>query len=201
VPPEILGRTNRSFPKIWYQLVPPVSSAGIDDLAEFARGCEAPVDVSISPALWGGKLRGSSVPICCASTTAFELATDSTHAADLVQAHLIEVLSCLGRECVDFYLLRLRKMLREDQLSGALEAIEAARSEGHIGHIGLFCDGPALPILAQWQIHDAFELVVCTEAEIAMIGPFARARRVGLVRFGQGSSEVDVQLTPISEAI
>ncbi|MES1227687.1 MAG: hypothetical protein ABUL72_03395, partial [Armatimonadota bacterium] len=111
-----------------------------------------------------------------------ERATEQSHATDLVQAHLIETLSAIGREYLDFYFLRIRRGLEEFQINGALEAIEMAKQEGHIRFIGLACDGPPLAALGVWQFHDAFEVVLTRDKDAYdTLAPLARERRVGIV--------------------
>jgi hypothetical protein len=182
VPGEVFGRTNQVFPPIWLSLGVPADPAEIDPMSDAAVQAGLPLDISVSPALWGGKMRGTDAIISCFSTTAFEQATDSTHAIDLIHAHLIEVLSCLGREHLDFYFLRIRRAIEEYQLAGVLEALEVDRQEGHIRFFGLACDGPPLAALSVWQFNDAFEAVYCPDRGAGeTLVPLARERRVGVL--------------------
>jgi hypothetical protein len=162
-----------------------------------------PIDVSVSPALWGGKLNRKEAVVSCFSSSAYENATESSHAIDLTQAHLIEVLSCLGRETLDFYFLRVRRMVEEFQLAGALEAMELARQEGHIRHLGIACDGPSLSTLGVWQFNDAFEAIYIPDAEAGTtLRGLARERRVGVV-WGPRQDEVpegDARLVRVASA-
>lgn len=161
--------------------------AAIDALAASARGAGVPIDVSGNPALWGGRLRGDdSLFLTAISTNGYERATDDRHATDLVQAHLIETLSAIGREWIDVYFLRIRRAVDEAQLSGALEAMELARQEGHIRYLGLVCDGSSLATLGMWQFHDAFDLLLVPrnhhdDEAYRTLAPLARERRVGVV--------------------
>ncbi|RYD60365.1 MAG: hypothetical protein EOP84_37070, partial [Verrucomicrobiaceae bacterium] len=97
----LLGRTNRAFPPVWLSLSMPHEGGeeAIESLVSSARAAEVPLDVSGNPALWGGRLRGDdSLFLTQISTAEYERASDDRHAMDLVQAHLIETLSAIGRE-------------------------------------------------------------------------------------------------------
>ena len=185
----LLGRTNRAFPPVWLSLSMPHEGgeAAIDALAESARAANVPLDVSGNPALWGGRVRGDdSLFLTALSTSGYERATDDRHAGDLVQAHLIETLSAIGRETIDVYFLRVRRAVDEAQLSGALEAMELARQEGHIRYLGIACDGPSLATLGMWQFHDAFDLLLVPrnhhdDEAYRTLAPLAHQRRVGVV--------------------
>ncbi len=159
----------------------------IDALVGAARASGVPLDLGGNSALWGGRMRGDdSLFLTALSTTGYERATDDRHAIDLVQAHLIETLSAIGREWIDVYFLRVRRAVDEAQLSGALEAMELARQEGHIRYLGIACDGPSLATLGMWQFHDAFDLLLVPrnhhdDEAYRTLAPLARQRRVGVV--------------------
>lgn len=115
-----------------------------------------------------------------------ERASDEHHAMDLTQAHLIETLSAIGRETIDFYFLRVRRAVEEHQINGALEALEHAKQEGHVKHIGIFGEGAGLSTLGTWQFHDAFEALLVSRnhfdsAKFDQLEPMAKERRVGVV--------------------
>ncbi len=185
----LLGRTNRAFPPVWLSLSTPHEGGevALDALVDAAKAANVPLDISGSPALWGGRMRGDdSLFLTQLSTSGYERATDDRHAMDLIQAHLIETLSAIGRERIDVYFLRVRRAVDESQLSGALEAMELARQEGHIRYLGLCCDGSSLATLGMWQFHDAFDLVLVPrnhhdDEAYRTLAPLARERRVGLV--------------------
>ena len=114
-------------------------------------------------------------------TSAHEHAVDEGHACNLTQAHIIEVLSSIGRETIDFYFLRVRGTVQEFQVSGVLQALELARQEEHIRYLGLICDGDPL-----WQFHDAFDVVLTPRNHYSTdaydtLSPLARERRVGII--------------------
>jgi aryl-alcohol dehydrogenase-like predicted oxidoreductase len=186
---SVLGRTNRAFPPVWLSLSLPHESGEvpIDALVNAARGANVPLDISGNPALWGGRLRGDDEAFLMQmSTSGYERANDDGHAGDLIQAHLIETLSSIGREWIDVYFLRVRRAVDEAQLSGALEAMEMARQEGHIRHMGIVCDGSSLATLGMWQFHDAFDLLLVPrnhydDEAYRTLAPLAKERRVGVV--------------------
>ena len=185
----LLGRTNRAFPPVWLSLSMPHAGGegAIDALAQAARGAGVPIDVSGNPALWGGRLRGDDgLFLTAISTAGYERATDDRHAGDLMQAHLLETLSAIGRERIDVYFLRVRRAVDEFQIAGALEALEIARQDGHVRHLGLVCDGSSLATLGMWQFHDAFDLLLVPRSHhddeaYRTLAPLARERRVGIV--------------------
>lgn len=162
----------------------------------------SPIDITSQPALWGGRMRGTEATLTCVSTHGYENATDDRHASDLIQAHLIETLSCVGRDYFDFYFLRVRQAVEEFQIAGALEAMEMARQEGHIRYLGICCDGPSLATLGLWQFHDAFEALLVPRNHYdpepyETLAPLARKRRVGVVtsrplNWGYGLPFVDL---------
>lgn len=183
------GRTNEQFPKIWLSLQvprPPHKPGWAQELAESAEASGCVLDLGTQPGLWGGLIRSAAAPLAAFGTYQIERATDSKHAVDLVQAHLIETLCCLGREQVDVYFLRIRRAIEEFQLGGALEALELARQEGHVRFLGLSCEGPGLAALGMWQFNDAFEVVTMPRNPVETepyetLAPLARERRVGIV--------------------
>jgi aryl-alcohol dehydrogenase-like predicted oxidoreductase len=131
-------------------------------------------------------LRGEDLFFTYVGSSGFELATDSSHAANLVEADIIQTLSAIGREMLDVYFLRIRKPVSEFRVSGALEALESARQQGHLRFIGMCCDQDPFPALATWQLHDAFELVMAPRSPVDhrafdTLQSLARQRRVGMV--------------------
>ncbi len=144
------------------------------------------LDISAGPAILGGSMRATDRTLMQVGGKDLERAVDEKHASDLVQAHLIETLSSIGRETIDFYYLLVRSPLEEFQINGALEALEMARQEGHVRFLGLEARGSALGALGLWQFHDAFETVCFATSpedrsfEETLV-PMARTRRAGVV--------------------
>jgi hypothetical protein len=146
----------------------------------------APVELSSQPSLWGQHFRGKEPVMSVQGTPEYERASDEGHAADLVSAHIIQTLSSLGRETIDFYALPVRRVVEEYQFNGALQSLELAKQEGHIRHIALTSDGPGLATLGMWQFHDAFEVLFVPRnhydhSAYDTLMPVARERRVGVV--------------------
>lgn len=197
---KLLGRTNRTFPSLWLRLaVPPEprDESWPDDLCRSARACGVPIDVSSQPALWGGLLRAHDGVLMATGGIGIRRATNDRQAADLVQAELIQLLSAIGRDYVDLFFLQVREPPSEHQIDGALEALETARQEGHIRHIGLQCSGPPHATLGAWQFHDVFEALLLDRGpEVReaydMLVPIAQQRRVGVVAHWLGSGADDL---------
>lgn len=180
----ILGRTNTEFPATWLKLAVSPSCEPAE-LAAAARATGLPMDVSSQPALWGGFLRGGQDVLMVESNFQVERATSQDHATDLLQANLIEHLSSIGREMVDVFVFRVRRVMEDHQVAGAMAALEFAKSEGHVRFLCLGFDGPVPAIMSFWQFHDAFELVRLqrTEGYSAALD-FAQSRRVGVIVAG-----------------
>jgi len=181
-----LGRTNKEFPPFWLKLALPKHSEDLDAFIEAVSDADLPVDVTSQPGLWGGKLRGDGHFRTYTSSSHFEHATDSSHAANLVQADLIQTLSAIGHETIDIYFLRIRRAVEEFQINGVLEALESAKQEGHIRFIGLASEGNPFGALSMWQFHDAFDVLQVARNPIEKdayetLSPLARQRRVGIV--------------------
>jgi hypothetical protein len=204
---KVLGRTNRQFPSVWLRLIttPSASQDTWETLAEAAKAAQTPLDISASPAFWGGLLRGDNgSELMQVSSTDYERATSSAHASDLVQAHLLETLSAVGRDGIDFYFLRSRGRVEENRLSGALEALEMARQEGHIKFLGLYAEGSEESTYSNWRLHDAFD-VISLEGGSATLRSLASERRVGVLERVQSidtpaNSTSGAYLVPVGSA-
>ena len=155
-------------------------------MVSVALEAKVPIDITSCPGLWGGRMRGTDAFLTCISSADYANAQDEAHANDLIQAHLLESLSAVGRDSFDIYYLRVRRAVEEYQISGALAALELARQEGHIRYIGLCSDGPSLATLGMWQFHDAFDTILIPRNHYDSeaydtLAPMARERRVGVV--------------------
>lgn len=152
----------------------------VPGLIQNALNTKTVIDVSSNAGLWGGHMRGTSALLMTQGGLEIENSPDAKSACDLVQAHLIETLSSIGREWVDFYFLRVRRGLEEFQIEGALQALAGAKEEGNIRFVGLACEGPGLAVQGVWQFHDAFEVVLVHEIDQGLMW-MAQERRVGIV--------------------
>ncbi len=194
---DALGRTNQAFPRLWLRPVLGPHLPGTDEFSAFASACAdhgAPIDATGNSALWGEAFRGKEVDFFAFGGLEIETAQDEKHAADMVQAHLLQVLSALGRETLLAYGLRIRRALEEYQIRGALSALEHSRDEGLLRFFGLKADGPSTAVLSVWQFHDAFELLFCPRnAESAetweTLSRMAAQRRVGVVATDTDSTD------------
>ncbi|HRJ26485.1 MAG TPA: hypothetical protein PLO61_03110 [Fimbriimonadaceae bacterium] len=185
---EVLGRTNQAFPRLWWALrVPHVPQEGWrDQLVGAALETGAPIDISTSPGLWGGALRGREASILARIGSTLDSAQDSDHAANLIQAEILQTLCAVGREQIDFLVLRVKRRREEFQIEGALQALEMAKQDGHARFLGLSAEGSGLGVLSTWQFHDAFEILMVPRNPIhsepyQTLQPVARERRVGVV--------------------
>lgn len=182
---EVFGRTNIAVPEVWLR---PIVGADPQALAQAALQSGLPLDLSSQPALWGGLMRNdpeyASRLVVARSSVDFERASDESHTVHLVHAHLIEVLSALGRPQLDIYFARIRRGLEEFQINGVLQALEMAREDGLIRFTGIAAEGPALVVRSVWQFHDAFEAALLSTEELVA---FARERRVGVLQESTGN--------------
>lgn len=197
------GRTNIDLPREWLRPMLPLQP---DDLwRESFRSAVAesgrPVDTSSSPALWGEILRGLPLVLSVSGGDELEHATSADHAVHLLQGHLLQVLSGLGRPCLDFFFLNVSRVWEEHQLNGAMEALENARQDGLIRFAGLRATGPALAALGVWQFRDAFEAVMMPawpQSAYETLAPIARERRVGVILEGALSRGTGCCLTELA---
>ncbi len=177
------GRTNEIFPAKWLSLTSPndaTNSTSPCELVEAALEAQTVIDITSSPALWGGHMRGTKSTLMAIGSSDIERAQDEQQAHDLVQAHLIEILSAIGREHLDFYFLRLRRPLQEFQISGALIALEACRQEGNVRFSGIAAED-SISALGLLQFHDAFEAVILDQSVGAPVKLLARSRRMSVI--------------------
>lgn len=193
---DLLGRTNRHFPPVWFDLHCPNNPLEIEDLVTQCLSFPTVYDISSNPVLFGNSFRGQDdLVIKYASSFSIERATSENHAFDLVQAELIQILSCIGRMNLDFFMLSVRNPLEKFQINGALSALGHAVEEGLISHVGLNVKGSATTSLALWQFHDAFDIVEIdlrykNEMSFQALQTLSVERRVGMVvRFPESQDE------------
>lgn len=178
----MLGRTNQTFPPVWLSLAVPASSRDVGDLVRAANEAKTVIDVSTHPGLFGHFMRGTTTRLMGAGGADIAHAADEDSAANLIHAHLIETLSAVGRDWLDFYFLRVRAPLEEFQLSGALKALEWARDERHVHFVGLSGEASEPIVQGVWQFHDAFDVLLLGDGKTPALAAMADSRRVGIVR-------------------
>jgi aryl-alcohol dehydrogenase-like predicted oxidoreductase len=181
----VLGRTNRTFPPVWLSLYEPDSAekAWAGPLVAAALAANTVIDITSNPALWGGLMRGTEATLMIVGTKDIRVATDEKHAYDLVQAHLIQILSAVGREHVDLYFVPVGSRLESFQINGALSALSEALEDGHVRHLGLTPEDSEAASL--WRSHDAFEILLMRKDDPALVA-LAAQRRVGVVSTSEG---------------
>ncbi|HJP81969.1 MAG TPA: hypothetical protein VJ835_00565 [Fimbriimonadaceae bacterium] len=159
-------RTDPAFAKVWLRL----PGTALPQTSEIVSSLDPDtvLDPSANLSLWGQLLKGSPIPVLVRGQSDIELAPDEETAYNLVLGHIIQAISALQRQTLDFYVLRVRKQLQEFQISGALRAASEAKAEGHIRFIGLEAAGPASAAQAVWQFHNAFDLVLLSEPDEAL---------------------------------
>lgn len=173
---QVLGRTNREFPMEWLRPV------GTDRaLIEACIASGLPIDITGQTALWGNALRGKkATTVYCLSDE--YLRVTGGMSGSVVEAELVQLMSCLGNPFVDVLLLPLRRRPEDEQILNALAAIEDARVDGLIGTLGFKVLGGSFAVMSTWSMYDAFDLAVIPErTDLGPILPLAQDRRVGLV--------------------
>ena len=179
---DVFGRTNERVPRLWFGLM----TGGGDPSALVEEVCSEPavVDVSGNAGMFGHLLHGKDVQIATFGGWEIAQCVDAASAANMVGAHLVETLSSLGRESIDYYFLRVRGALTEDQINGALNVLDEAKTDGVIRFLGLYVDGPLQTVMGMWRFHDAFEAVMVPRHPLSDayggVKDFALEKRVGV---------------------
>jgi hypothetical protein len=202
----VFGRTNQMFPAKWLRLVSPDSRENsIRELAKAAEATGTVIDISSSPALWGGFLRGTNATIMGIGPNSLADAIDEQQSHDLVLAHLIETLSGIGRDCLDFYFLQVDRPLKEFQINGALIALEEARQEQNVKFVGIAARH-AFASLGVIHLHDAFEAVLIYESagSVQPLRLLAQSRRMAIITLSDeptvNTKDGEASLILVSEA-
>lgn len=185
---HLFARANRKFPSIWLSPAPPNHPFGNwrEDLVGACASSGAVVDVTHSTGLWGDLLprEGIDLMVCIGRNTVHS--TSASHAADLVQADLVQVLSCLGGRRPLLVFWNVIGPHEDFQIEGALAGFEEARQDEIFRHLGLNVAGPALAAIALWQFNDAFDAVLVANnpldrAAFEDVSALANQRGVGVV--------------------
>lgn len=126
-------------------------------------------------------MRGTSATLLAVGGAGLNQAPDEEKAFASIHAHLIELMSAVGRDWIDIYFLRIRGPLQEHQISGALSALTDAREDGVIRHVGVYVEGSPHATRLIWQFNDAFELALLPPQHVETLRDLAVERRAGIV--------------------
>lgn len=188
MPQRVFGRTQSVMPHVWLRLQMPSGSDGLETarpLVDAAVAAQVPLDVTSPAALWGTLLAGREAPLLVRGGKGLAQTTSSSHAADWLQAHMFETLCSLERERIQTYALNVQEPLEEHQISGALEALESARTDGHLTYVALNVGRSPGPALGAWRFHDAFDFVMVPRCDghdhaYDAVTPLAKDRNAGV---------------------
>ena len=201
---SVTGRHDKLLPATWLRLIAPGhENADLAALVRAAIAAETVIDISSNAALWGGYLRATCATLMTVGPLDLATSVDEQQVHDLVLAHLIETLSAIGREYIDFYFLWVDRPLKEFQISGALIALQEAKEEGNIRIVGI----AAHDILASQTIlhfHQGFESLLLPKEETSgALRALARGRNMAIVTRSQNPSRApqdEAVLIPVSSA-
>lgn len=155
--------------EVWLRLAVPQNprDGWLEALADAAARAETVLDVTASPGLFGGALRRRSGERMVVGPP-LEGSLSFARAEAAAQAHVIEVLSAIGRERIDYYFARPGAVAADSPgFEGALAAYSAMRDQGHIGALGLWGD-PA------WLERAPFDWIAADRAESERLAPMGR---------------------------
>lgn len=178
---QVLGRTNRSFPPVWLSLSLPGTADSAERLVAAALDTGLPLDISSQPALWGGHMRGTNAILIAIGGSGISQAPDAEKAFSSIHAHLVELMSAVGRDWIDIYFLRISGALQEHQIGGTLEALADALEDGVVRHVGIYAEGPPQAARLIWQFNDAFDLALLPPSNFETLVDLANERRAGVV--------------------
>lgn len=125
--------------RVWLSLsIPhePKSCAWVNELVDAAAAANTVIDITSQPGLWGAFLPEES-KVMAIGEAEIEKSIDETHAQNLIECDLIELLSAIRRESMDLYVLRVRNGINERQMDGALNACKLLKQSGVARAIGL----------------------------------------------------------------
>lgn len=179
---EVLGRTNRVWADEWWRLV------GFGELArvgEELRASPRPILAGGSPSIWSNELRGAGCDWLVTSSAGCETARNEEESAGIMMGEIVQAVSCSPDGNISIWFLSVDRPWEEYQINGALAALESAREERLVKHLGLHIAGSAMAVASLWRFHDAFEVVLCRPGlELEGVVATARERRVGVVQDG-----------------
>lgn len=170
-------RANASFPSVWLSLRWSPHSGDPADLLREAVESGLPLELSRNAALWRSGLNEDCFVLSIGGREAGVVA-DGEAAATLVEASLIQAACALGHT-VDLFVLDVREPWTDEQLRGALAALEQARSDRMVRFFGLRCPDAGL-LLRTWRNFDGFEFVLLPASEWrADVADLCRQRGAG----------------------
>jgi hypothetical protein len=111
-------------------IVPPSDVDELDRMIEAAAG--ASIDVTFHPALLGHRMKSTNTYSSARLGRDLKWSTDENHAATLVQAEIVQVISSLLGEPLNYAALLLGPDVTETQVAGANRAVSMAVEEGLI---------------------------------------------------------------------
>lgn len=155
-------RANASFPPVWLSLRWGPESGDPAELLAAAVGAGVPLELSRNAALWRSGLGDETFVVSIGGREA-ENAADENAAGDLVEASIFQASCSLGH-MIDLFALEVRTAWKDEQIRGALAALELARSDGIIRFFGLHCED-ASTLLEVWRSHDGFEFVFLPDSQ------------------------------------
>jgi len=176
----LLGRTNWAAPPVWFA---PVCDR-LDQAQAILDALPPGSVVAISGPVVAQACLGRDVVKLFDVGHAYEGAANAGHAADLVAADLMQAMSLAGASSGLLVTMPVRQAMWGGQMDGALRALEGARQDGIVRHLGLRIAGPWGLVEPAWRSHDAFEFVVCPATLAEQASGLASERRVGLVSAG-----------------
>lgn len=95
------------------------------------------LDISVQPGLWGGLMRGTEAKLMASSDPHLDRASSVSHAGMFVEGEVIQFLSAIGREHLDYYAVCPSSLLSESQIEGMNLSVADLRENGHIRKFGL----------------------------------------------------------------
>ncbi|MFM9873132.1 MAG: hypothetical protein ACKVQS_06665 [Fimbriimonadaceae bacterium] len=179
---EVLGRTNRVWADEWWRLI---GFRDLEHLGSALRENSRPVLADGSPSIWANELRGAGCDWLVTNSGGCEFGRSEEDAAGKMMGEIVQAVSCSPDGNVAIWFLTVAKPWEEYQINGALAALDSAREEGLVRHLGLHVAEGAMAVASLWRFHDAFDVVLCRPGdELDGVVATARERRVGVVQDG-----------------
>jgi len=151
-------------------------------------------DVTTSPAYWGSLLGSDEDLIMVQGGRDVADAADQLSATNLIQAHLIEVMSAIGRPYLDYYFFQIRRELTPQQVQGAVSALKSAKEEGHIRSLGIALTDTQ-PALEFWRANPIFD-VALLESSHSEVESFAKVLGVPIVTMHPSDCSTIAEMPP-----